>query len=165
MEIKTNKIVEGIKSIYKKNGKIFLSKEEIEELCNNSSFSKILNNTVEDLGETVFNNILLKNDKDFVNSLYGENGRRKYLCSVYAGKSSLINDFEAYLEGDKKIPEENIKRLGLLGFWHYFIECKPKRFAFLKSNLSMFKKERVIDVIEQNRSPFCSMASSFRQIK
>lgn len=159
----------GIKSIYKKNGKVSsLSEKEIEELCNNS-FSGILNNTVEDLGEEVFNSTFLKNDEDFINSLYGEDRRqRKYLCSIYGGQSHLVNDFEAYLagkRGGKKIPEENIRRIGLLGFWHYFIECKPKHLIFLKKNVMMLKREKVIDVIEQNRSPFCSITSSLRQIK
>lgn len=167
MEIKTNKIVEGIKSIYKKNGKNPLSEKEIEELCNNSPFSMLLNSTFVVLGEELFNSTFLKNDKGLINLLYGEDRRRKYVCSIYAG-SHLVNDFEAHLagkRGGKKIQEENIKRFGLLGFWHYFIECKSKHSDFLINTFSYFFRERVIDIIEQNRSPFCSMASSFRQIK
>lgn len=163
MEINTNKIVEGIKSIYKKNGKESLSEKEIEELCNNSPFSMLLNNTFVVLGEEVFRSTFLKNDKDLIDSLYGVDRRRKYLCSIYAGQIHLVNEFEAHLagkRGGKKIQEENIKRIGLLGFWHYFVECKSKHSAFLINFFSYFFRERVIDIIEQNRSPFCSMASS-----
>lgn len=160
----------------KKKGKNTLSEKEIEELCNNSSFFGILENVVEDLGEEVFNNIFVKDDKGLLNALYGEDRRREYVCSIYAGnagnagKTSLIRIFHSYLSGEQtgmeKIPKENIKRIGLFGFWHYFVECKKqKQLSSLREGIMMFSREKVIDVIKQNYSPPCSIASSFRQIK
>lgn len=172
MEIKINKIISGIgiKSIYKNEHKNLLSKKETEEAYEKSPFYRILENVVEILEEAVFNNILLRQDEGLINALYGKERRRDYACSIYAGKTSVIRVFESYLSGEQtgmeKIPEENIKRIGLCGFQHYFVECKKqKQLSSLREGIMMFSREKVIDVIKQNYSPPCSIASSFRQIK
>jgi len=177
---KFGKIVDkGLKITHLKKNEIkrkILSDEEISNICLVSRFTGVLTNVVEDLN-VYFNDLFLTikengeyvPDVDLFDRLYGKDRRRQYVCSIYAGKSSVLTAFESLLRADqilvKKIPEDKIRRVGLYSFWHYFIECDRTSLSILKEGIMMFSREKVSDVVRENQPPSCSIASSFKQIK
>jgi hypothetical protein len=175
---KIGKIVEkGLTLTHlKKNGngeKKVLSDEEISDMCVSSRFAGMFVNVVEYIGLDLLMHVGLI-DERLVDRLCGEDRKRQYVCSIYAGKSSVVSVFESYLRGEqsseKSIPEDNIKRIGIYGFWHYFVQCKTGRLNSLREGAMMFSREKVADLIRENQYPYsrqqgdCAMSSNLKQV-
>ena len=187
----TGKISNGTKEVAVKINPIkkkILSEKEIEEICN-KPLSKVLNYVVEDIGEDSFNHLFLQVlegekpesfkgismiDSALLERLYGKDQQRKYVCSIYAGKTSVVKKFESYLRGDQSsaeaISEDNIERFGIFGFLHYLVKCSDVRFRQLKEGAMMFSREKVADVIRENQYPYfrqqgdCAIASNLKRV-
>lgn len=169
----THKIVDGAKYLGKithitkeEKKKNSLSDEEIEKICN-KPLSKVLNNVVEVL-DTDTLSLLGLATKEVLERLCGKDRKRKYTCSVYAGSDEVVNRFERYLGPQK---EENIRRIGICGFWHYFMNPAETDLSSLSVNeiaegaSSLSEEKKVADVIRETSQPFCSIASSLKQVK
>jgi len=155
-----NGVKETIEKLKHKKIEI-LSDEEINDICISSRFAGMFINVVEIIyADVMLQTGLLKGDE--LDRLCGNPRKRQYVCSIYAGNSSVVKVLESYLRGEqigiKKIPEDKIRRIGLYGFWHYFVECKHELLCTLREGAMMFSKEKVVDVIRKNQFPSCSIA-------
>lgn len=153
-------------SIKKEKLRDVLSDEEISDICISSPLAGIFTNVVEEIGiDTLIYSGLM--DEELVDKLCGEYREREYVCSIYAGSTKVIKNFEKYLGSQKA---GNIIRIGICGFWHYFINIfdtdlytmSAKDIADGAKSLSGGMK--IIDIIIENKPTFCSIASSFKQI-
>lgn len=139
-----------------------LSEKEILEIFQ-EPLSKILNYVVEILDEDVLFSLGLITESMF-NRLCGEDRKRKYVCSIYAGSIEAVSEFERYLKRKKCV---NIERIGIFGFWHYFAKLRRKiNLSDLFDKLININQDtKVIDVMIRSYPTTCSMTSSFRYIK
>ena len=176
MNIKNNiidtekKIVNGAKGVIGKMAhkkKDILSDEEISSICVSSRFADMFVNVVENIGLDLLMYTGLI-DEDLLDRLCGKDRKRQYVCSIYASKTSAVSAFESYLRGDqssdKSIPEDNIERFGMYGFWHYFVECKTGRLNSLREGAMMLSGEKVADVIRENQPDTCNVALMLKNL-
>lgn len=119
----THKLKEKI--VKKLNGRILIDVE-----IDNLPIPKILNTDVVELLEKGIRCVIT--DKIF-EQLQKHNYR--YICSI-AAAHSLVSTFEKILKKykvfDPKKDKNLVRRIGGIGYWHYFVECgEKKRMVFM----------------------------------